>query len=220
MQHSQLRSKNETVKLFAHKNPETVEKTLVVYDFNGTVANDITPTYSVQELNPGYFSTEIVTPNNDTYLLILFCGSPIVLRVGSPKLQFIFYSKKKNLIPYTHFNEFGEMLSYGELDKIIGDFYFYTPVNEDLGYVEVFKKPYILSTPYCDPSISVFVAIVWNKRVMKKKFGSITEKLHFFQLTKKEYFKEKTNKKGFKENTNKENFKLKVIKKRFYTKPC
>ena len=110
MQHSLIRAKNETVKLFSHKKASRASGALIVYQFNYHEGiTDITPAYTISNLNTNYYSTEIVTPNESCYLLILFNNNPIVLRVGSPKLQFIYWTKRNALIDYKHYNEFGAL---------------------------------------------------------------------------------------------------------------
>jgi len=220
MQHSQLRSKNEVVKLFAHKNPATVQKTLKVLEFDGVVATDVTPAFSVTDLNTGYFSTEIVTPNKNTYLLVMFCGSPIVLRVGEPELQFLFYTDQGIDVPFTHYDEFGTSLEESSLTELVDGFYHHGPISEDLGYIEVFNRPHILSIPYCEKGIGVQVQVIWNAKVVSRKFGVKTQKIKFNQITNKVGFKQSTVQQKFSTSTVKKLFTTKVNAVKFKTKTC
>ena len=102
MQHSLFRKRQETVKLFSRKKRGDVNK-LKVYTFSSTDGlTDVTPTYTINSLNNGYYSTEILTPDEDCYLLIFFNYNPIILRVGLPPLQFFYWSKKDQIYPYEH----------------------------------------------------------------------------------------------------------------------
>lgn len=220
MQHSQIRSINETVKLFAHKNPTTVQKTLKVLKFQQDIVTDITPAFTVTDLNPGYYSTEIVTPDESCYLLILFCGSPIVLRVGNPPLEFLFYTDPSITVPFTHYDEHGAVIETGNLTELQDGFYFHGPINLDLGYIEVFNRPHILSVPYCDESITVAVAVIWTKRVLKRKFGSKVLKQSFTQRTMKQGFSLNTLKKTFSRKTIVSGFTSKTKRVTFKAKKC
>ena len=194
MQHSQLRKPNESVKLFA-KTPVGGIQKLEVYEFiNGTL-QDITPAYAIESLNTGYFSTEIVTPDHSSYLLIKFNGNPIVLRVGEPTLQFFFWAPKQKSYSYTHFDEFGSKLDEGLLDGLGLGFYYSTPVSDTLGYIEVLGKPYVLHVPYCSGSVGVGIDIDWKRTIKRQQFGLAVTKLNFklnkkineFRVDKKEF---------------------------------
>ncbi len=189
MQHSQLRRLGEQVKLFAHKNPATVQKTLNIIQLKNGVATDVTPSFTVDELNPGYYSTEIECPREDAYLLVLFCGSPIVLRVGQPDLEFLFWADEDMTIPYSHFDEFGQTVDTGSLDELTLGWYHKDNLSTQLGFMEVFGSPYIISIPYCDASIKVSIQVVWSTRVQTRKFGTEVIKRSFSSDTIKRLFK-------------------------------
>jgi len=220
MQHSQLRRLGESVKLFAHKNPATVEKTLSVLKLRGGVITNITPVYAVSDLNTGYFSTELTCPSEDCYLLVLFCGSPVVLRVGDPDIEFIFWADEGMEIPYTRYDEFGTLMNSGELDELQDGWYHRGPLDTVLGYIEVFGSPYIISVPYCDGSIRVTIQVVWSTRVHKRKFGVGTKKLIFkSNLRSQLSFKSLSVYKKFNYLLYTSTFKEKTLTQRF-TKQC
>lgn len=220
MQHSQLRSINETVKLFAHVNPATVVKTLQVFKYKVGVITDITPSYTVEDLNVGYYSTEITTPFESCYLLILFCGNPIVLRVGDPQLQFFFHYKPLKTIPFNHFNEFGSEIESGILTELLNGFYVHGPISSDLGYIQVLNKPYIISVPYCDKSIQVAIAVVWSKKVIVQKFGTVTVKRIFSNKVSQLSFNLNTIKQSFTNKTFLNKFSTIIRKQNFKTTKC
>jgi len=180
MQHSQLRKPNEKVKLFAKTSSTQTNLSLTVFEFkeDGTLSN-ITPSYTVKPLNQNYFSTEIVTPDHSSYLLILFCGNPIVLRVGEPKLQFFFWSEKSKPYPYTHYDENGQILDEGTLKELGHGFHYTSPVSDVLGYIEVLGRPYIIHVPYCSGSVGVGIDIDWKKTIKRRQFGLSIRKINF-----------------------------------------
>jgi len=183
MQHSQLRKPNEPVKLFA-KTPTNGPQNLEVYEFVNGVMVDITPTYSIESLNTGYYSTEIVTPDHSCYLLIMFNGNPIVLRVGEPILQFFFWAPKQKTYSFQHFDEFGSKLDEGVLSGLGLGFYYTTPISDTLGYIEVLGKPYVIHVPYCSGSVGVGIDVDWKRTIIRQQFGVDTTKLNF-KLNKK-----------------------------------
>lgn len=226
MQHSLFRLRSEPVKLFVKKNPATVVLDLQVYKFDGTVITDITPTYSIENIREGYYTTEITTPNDDCYVLVKFCGSPIVIRVGKPDLQFIYYNKPSLTLPYQHYEDEGTLVGSGELTELNHGFYFYTPVNDQLGddislgFVEVYGKPYPLALPFCERDVGVAIDINWTKKVIKKNFVILTEKKQFRTIVTKQNINIIRNKKTFKTKVSKQKFGTKVIKKNFKIKIC
>jgi len=219
MQHSQLRRIGETVKLFAHKNPAFVVKELEVLQLKDGSLTDITESYVVNELNPGYFSTEVVCPRDDCYLLIKFCESPIVLRVGDPELNFIFVAKPNLDVPYKRYDEFGTVVSSGNLTELEGGWYYKDDINTSLGFIEVYNRPYIISLPYCDGSLSVAVQVIWNSSVQVKKFGATTIKASFKTSTLTNSFTQKTELNNFKTSLSKQLFKENTVAMKF-TKQC
>lgn len=215
MQHSQLRQRGESVKLFAHKDPQTVQKTLSVLQLKDGLITDITPSYDVDDITSGYYSTEIVCPKDDVYLLILFCGSPIVLRVGDPDLEFVFWADTGMSIPYKHFDEFGTLLESGVLDELRDGWYFKNIPNPTLGFIEVFGTPYIVSVPYCDESIKVSIQVIWSAKVHKRKFGTKTLSQTFNAQTIIQKFNKKTEVLRFNSETKIVGFSVKTIKRTF-----
>ncbi len=184
MQHSLIRSKNEKVKIFSQKEASLVSKTLRMFSFSETHGfREITPTNTpiIDELNVGYYSTEITTPSEHCYLLMLFCGNPVVMRVGSPEVQFIYWGKLNSNIPYKHFNEFGELKSEGLLQRLNYGFYFYEPVEETLGYIEVENRPYVLNVPYSNSAAGIGIDVDWKKVIIRRNF-SISTTEHKFKL--------------------------------------
>ena len=166
MQHSQLRKPNEKVKLFAKVSSQQ-NLSLTVWEFKNGSLEEITPHYVINDLNTGYYSTEIITPDHSCYLLLLFCGNPIVLRVGNHPLQFFFWAPKQKTYGYKHFNEFGALLDQEELIDIVYGFYYTTPINDTLGYIEVLGKPCIIHVPYCFGSVGVGIDIDWQNHQTK-----------------------------------------------------
>lgn len=180
MKHSLIRSRNESVKLFSYKDPLKATGVLKVYELDlGIGLTDITPIYTVSDLNTGYYSTEIITPNKDCYILILFNDNPIILRVGAPDLQFLYWSKAGKVYPYKHFNEFGVSVSEGNLTELEYGFYYYTPVETTLGYVEVLNHPIILEYPYAVAGSGVGITVDWRRTIIRQQFGIKTTNLNF-----------------------------------------
>jgi len=180
MQHSQLRKPNEPVKLFAKASSQQT-KSLRIYEFqeNGTLT-DITPqNYQINDLNTGYFSTEIITPDHSCYLVIQFCGNPIILRVGEPTLQFFFWAPKQKTYTFTHYDEFGTKIDEGDLSALGLGFYYTTPISDALGYIEVLGKPYVVHVPYCSGSVGVGIDIDWRRTIRRQVFGITTSQLKF-----------------------------------------
>ncbi len=183
MNHSLLRIPNETVKLFSYKDPEkdlNPLNSLRMYEFIPSIGlNEITANFAVSVLSTGYYSTEIVTPNKNCYLLILFNGNPIILRVGTPPIQFFYWSKRNTVYPYSHFNEFGDLVNAGNLKELKYGFYYYTPIETDLGYVEVNGEPVVLEYPYSMSASGVGISIDWRNTIIKQQFGIEIIKLNF-----------------------------------------
>lgn len=216
MNHSLLRNKDEVVKLFSHKNPSRVQKTLKVYTFTEVGLTNVTPSFTVQDLSTGYYSTEITTPDYDCYLLILYCGNPIILRVGRPPIQFFYWSTDDNVLEsYKHFNEHGDLVSSGYLKQLNYGFSYYTPVEETLGYIEVRNRPIILDIPYSVDFAGVGINVDWRRTIIRQEFGVKTSKLQFKLNTIKNHFDVKKIKKVFilKEKYNK--FNIKTVKQKF-----
>jgi hypothetical protein len=214
MQHTQIRRPNEKVKLFA-KVPGASTQRLEVYEFQDGVLTDITPEYVVNALNPAYFSTEIVTPDHSCYLLILFMGNPIVLRVGEPKLQFFFWKLEPKLYSYKHFNEYGQLLSEGVLTPLGKGFYYYTPVSEELGYVEVLGRPYVIHVPYSCGIVNAGLDIDWKKTIKRQRFGVQVIPKSFGVSKKRLEFKTNTKRLKFKMKKESKNFKMKTHQLKF-----
>jgi hypothetical protein len=216
MQHSQLRKPNEPVKLFAKASSQQ-QKSLLIYEFNdnGTLS-DITPIgYQIDDLNTGYFSTEIITPDHSCYLVIQFCGNPIILRVGEPELQFFFWAPKQKTYTYFHYDEFGTKLDEGELKALGLGFYYTTPISDTLGYIEVLGKPYVIHVPYCSGSVGVGIDIDWRRTIKRQQFGLEISKLNF-KLNKREYsFTRKTKEFKFNLRIRKQNHSVKTNKLNF-----
>ena len=218
MQHSLLRKRNESVKIFSHKDEGSASGILKVYKFTLTYGlEDITPAYIVNDLNTDYYSTEITTPSDNCYLLIMFNDKPIVFRVGTPHLQFFYWSARNEVIDYKHYNEDGDLKSEGTLKQLNYGFYYYTPVEELLGYIEVKDKPYVLNVPYSIEGITVGVTAVidWNKKVLKQEFGILTNKLGFDLRTQKLGFDINTSYRTFDTKIKLNTFNTKVIKQDF-----
>ena len=215
MKHSLLRKKSEIVKLFSHKDPTKVQKTLSVFSFGEFGLSDITPNFNVTDLNDGYYSTEIITPNIDTYLLILFCGSPIILRVGHPPLQFFMWSADGNIEEYTHYDEDGVVVSQGNLNLLNYGFSYYTPVEETLGYVEVRGRPTILNVPYSVSYAGIGINVDWHSTIIRQEFGLKTTILDFELNTINNIFKTKTTQKSFEMETIYNEFDMETIKQKF-----
>ena len=220
MQHSQIKQKFERVKIFAKKDPNNVNKVLQIFKFKDNLRTDITPTYTVDDLNPGYYSTEFDTPNEDCYILILFCDSPMVIRVGEPTLEFIMWNKPGRVIPYIHYDEFGVNVSEDVMIEIGYGFYYYTPVISELGYVEIYGKPSVINIPYCSPHIGVPIDIEWAKKVIKLQFGVKSIKQKFSIKTLKHNINIVQKKQSFNRKTIKKSFQTKIIKQEFKAKVC
>ena len=204
MQHSQFRRPSETVKFFTKSLNAT--HTLIVYEFvNGSLL-DITPEYIVEALNPGYFSSEIQVPGHSCYLLALFDGNPIVIRVGEPDLQFFYWAKRQKSYAYNHFDEFGVKLDSGLLNSLGSGFYYTTPISDVLGYIEVAKKPYIIHVPYCSVNSGVSIDIDWQRTIVRQTFG-VNEKGYKFKLN--------IMKSNFYVRKSKHRFVMKKIQERF-----
>ena len=188
MQHSLSRLPNERVKLFSQRSSVYTDR-LRVYKFDlvsGITA--ITPAYSLTPLNEGYYSTEITTPNEHCYLLILFNYRPIVLRIGTPKTQFFYWSQKNTRNEYKHYNEYGALVSEGALKTLLHGFYYYTPIEDDLGYIEVNDKPHILNLPYKMSAAGVGINVDWRKTIIRREFGVNSNKVIFKLNTTKNEF--------------------------------
>ena len=219
MQHSQIRGKAEILKIFSHKDPLTVQKTLSVfkYDSQGNYA-DITPQFSVEDLNTGYYKTSIVTPNEDCYLNIIFCGSPMVVRVGDPALQFMFFTDQAIDVPFIHYDEFGTELATGSLTELLNGFYHYTPADVQLGYIEIYGRPNVLNIPYCSKDIGVAIDIEWAKKVIKREFGVTTIIREFSLKRTTQVFDVITKKQEFDRTVQLRTFDRAVIKQEFEIK--
>lgn len=215
MQHSQLRKISEDVKLFAKVSSQQSQD-LKVFEFNNGNLVDITPNFQIDTLNPGYYSTTITTPNHNCYLVIQFCGNPIILRVGKPDLQFFFWAPKQKTYTFTHFDEYGVKLNEGELNSLGRGFYYTTPISDVLGYIEVLGKPYVIHVPYCSDLVGVGINVDWRKTIIHQRFGIQVKTLNF-KLNKivKREFQNKTLKHFFKKRFFKKKFDLKIIKQNF-----
>lgn len=179
MQHSLFRDLGESVKLFSHKDPTKVRRSLRVYSFTSRGFEEIPQSYPITDLNIGYYSTTITTPNEHCYLMILFCGNPIVLRIGSPDVQFVYWSHRNKDISYKHFGETGVVKSTGLLHKLDGGFYYYTPVDEDLGYIEVEGKAHVIEIPYSIQGAGIGIDVDWQRTIIRQTFGISVTKLNF-----------------------------------------
>ncbi|MCK5537976.1 MAG: hypothetical protein KAI79_14210 [Bacteroidales bacterium] len=215
MQHSLLRNKNETVKLFSHKDPSRVLKSLEVYKFNQYGLSDITPQYNITNLNEGYYSTEITTPDEQCYLLILFCGNPIVLRIEKPPVQFFFWSPRNNIERYKHYSEDGILVSEGSLKLLNYGFSYYTPEEETLGYIEVRNKPYVLNIPYGVKYAGIGINVDWRRTIIRQDFGVLSIKRVFELNIIKNSFKKIVRKNEFSLKTRYNSFDIDTIKQKF-----
>jgi len=218
MQHSLIRTKNEEVKIFSHKDPQLVRKTLRIFSFTNRGLEEKTPSVLpvIEDLNIGYYSTVITTPNENCYLLILFCGNPIVLMVGNPTLQFIYWGKLNTDVHYKHFNEFGSLRSEGILNRLNYGFYYYTPIEDTLGYIEVNDTPYIINVPYSIVSAGIGIDIDWKRSIKRQVFGIEIKKINFDLNTKNPInFNLKSKKLNFKVESRKNKFEIKTNKLQF-----
>ena len=216
MQHSLIRRPNEKVKLFSHKSPERAFKTLKIFKFTpSTGLSEMPSDYAVSDLNTGYYSTEIMTPNENCYLLIIFNNNPIVLRVGSPTLQFFYWNKRSTIYPYKHFDEFGTLVKEGNLSELVHGFHFYTPEDTSLGYVEVNGNPYIISVPYSTSAAGVGITVDWQSTIIRQQFGISTTNLNFKLNKINNTFDVSTTRNTFSIESTSNKFDLKTIAQTF-----
>ena len=218
MNHSQIRSLGENVKIFSRKDPKD-QVDFKVWKFDGVSLETININPSIIDLGEFYYSVEMTMPTENCYLAILFCGQPTVLRVGVPQTQFILNTFPGLPIDYKHYHEDGVLISSGQLTELSNGFYYYTPVEEDLGYIEVFGEPFVLSLPYSNGNVTVYAAvhIVWDKTVIFRKFGvnsssqtfKVSEKKISFDVTEVlNKFNIKTDKQTFSQKTDSVKFKI------------
>jgi len=225
MQNSQIRKPLETVTIFA-KNTNITTPDLKIFKFTTTLVNT-TPTITdvttdifknnINSLNTNYYNTDITTPADDCYLLLLFCNNPMVIRVGSPNLQFFYFSKNFN-DNYTHYSTTGTILTSGVLTKMpeisTPGFSYFTPTISS-GYVEVNEKPSIIETPYCSTNVGIAIDVTWTANIIKRTFGTKTKKVQLNVLTNKQKFKQTTKKTIINNITVKRAFALKTKKQQF-----
>ena len=213
MKHSLIRNLNEQVKLFSYN--KDLNTSLKVYKFTLGSMTDITPASTIENLNEYYYSTTILTPSENCYLLILFNNNPIVLRVGNPPLEFLYWSKKDVTFPYIHYDEFGTSVSEGNLTKLSFGFHHYTPVNETLGYIEVERRPYVVSVPYQIGTAGVGINVDWRRTIIRQEFGVKTIENKFQLNIINNSFEVKNIKNKFSINTIYKEFDIKTIKQKF-----
>jgi hypothetical protein len=148
MQHSEIRSKSETVLLFSKTNSQNDECDIFKLSEDGSFTRiaytpDITNVYS------NVYRTDITTPDEDCILCVLFKEEPIFIRVGEPTVKFMYFAKDENLeLSFTQYSTSGDLLSTGELSELSNGFYFYEPSDLSLSILEVNNHPFLIKMPY------------------------------------------------------------------------
>ena len=221
MQNGLLRAPGEDIKVFTYNyDNEPIE--FKIWKFDEGVTEELTIPININDLGNMYYSMELTTPFESCYLLILFCGQSIVLRVGEPKVEFVYYYYESEDIDYIHYNEFGQNVSEGKLIEVTNGFYYYEPVETTLGYIEIFETPDVLNVPYFNGKIEVCanVFILWDKVVIHRQFGVKEQSQHFKVTSSKLQFKQKSTALKFKSGTETKKFNLNIIKQTFKKQTC
>lgn len=149
MEHSAVVSKNTSTTVFARTEEST--PSISIHKLSNTLTfTDITSSPSIVSLGNQYWKCQITTPDEDCYLCIKFGTYPIVIRVGSPVLRFLYYAIEENrTIPFKHISSTsGTVLSSGTLTNLGNGFYYTTPSTTDLSIIEVEDVPNLLKIPY------------------------------------------------------------------------
>jgi len=221
LKHSLLRAPGEEMRLFVHvEDTSNINTNLVIYKFNSdNTVDDITPQYNIFEISENRYATDIKLPNEICYLLIKFYGQPIVLRVGNPTLTFFYYNEYETNIPFIQRNKNGVVIQTGYLEPAIDSFYYYVPSYTELSYIDIFDHSVILDIPYCSNNIEIYSDIIWNKKIIQKKFGIKTNKFKFkINNYKNINFRTKILKIHFKFKSENKKFKQRTINQIFYKK--
>lgn len=148
MQHSAIRKVSEPVTIFASTNSDNNECSIWSLLSDGTYSQ-IQYTPNIQSIDTNLYSTDIVLPDYDCTLFILFKLEPIVISVGNPDKYFIYYAKNENeTIPYEHIYNNGSAISSGNLTELISGFYCHKVEGYSGSIVIVDDIPYEVKIPY------------------------------------------------------------------------
>ncbi len=147
MQHSFIRKKNELVTLFAKTNYEEEECIVVkIREDNSFV--DTAYIHDIQQIKTDLFSTDIILPDEDCTLCILFKNQPIVVAVGEPKKRFIYYRVSDDqVIPFIQFSYSGEIVDNGDMAGIRNGFYMHSLIHAEPSIIQVDNKVYPVKFP-------------------------------------------------------------------------
>ncbi len=148
MQHSSLRSRLETISMFAKTHNTTDE--CVVYKLaedNSFIDMNYVPSIGLIEEN--LYRTDITLPDEDCILCVVFKDEPIVIIVGDPKKRFIYYRIYEGQdIPFKHFFHDGSIVDSGNLDELGAGFYMHELLVAEPAIIEVDEVPYPVKYPY------------------------------------------------------------------------
>jgi len=148
MQHSEIRSKLETVSLFS-KTVSLNTDCLVYKLAEDNSFTQVPYTPDIINIYGDVYKTDITLPDEDCLLCILFKEQPIFIRVGEPTVRFLYYSGlAAETIAYSQFLSNGLQVGTGNLSELGFGFYQFTPSDLSLSIIEVNDHPFIVKVPY------------------------------------------------------------------------
>lgn len=152
MQHSAIRELSESVTIFA-KTDNTSDECLVWSLLSDGTFSQIQYTPNIQQVDDDLYSTDMVMPDYDCTVFILFKKQPIVISVGNPDKYFIYYRVEEGqTVPYEHITDDGSSISSGNLSELTSGFYSHRVEGYDNSIIIVDNKPFPIRIPYTIPS--------------------------------------------------------------------
>ena len=90
MEHSAIVNKNSVVTIFTFTEVQDPFINVYKLEDNGAFSN-LAGIYTTLQLQPDYYKTSFVVPDEDCYLCILFGDFPTFVRVGEPLERILYY---------------------------------------------------------------------------------------------------------------------------------
>ena len=118
-------AKSSSLTAYSPINSVPIIKTFVssLSDYSGSV--------NISQIGD-FYKLEILTPDFDCFLFIVWNGNAEIVRVGNPSILAICYLKNLNLTtPYKHIDTNGNLLKSGVLTEIGQGFYYINPNSLD-----------------------------------------------------------------------------------------
>jgi hypothetical protein len=166
MQHSAFRDRGETVDIFAQTNkPDSIK--MYKIDESDSMSEVDVSSSTISTLGSNLRKSTVTLPNENSTVIALLNGEFIPMRVGNPKIRFVFYAGTDNIgltIPYEMVDqENGDTLESGNLSEYGNGIYGFNPSTTGDAIIKVKGLVFPLRVPYVVDSAGMSGSIYLQK---------------------------------------------------------